>query len=126
MKRHFGVTKGREKYKWSLDEWKNHVFQHFKPEDQSSQLKHKDVLCIILLVFPTFGPTMKTKEGLKQLHPFIRDHLETADVEKYYLIFKNNSKKLIVAFFGDPLIRRLWDLVADSITEEDCQINKHR
>ena len=79
---------------------------------------------VILLLYPTFGPTGNARDGIHPPHPEIKKGLKESEICRYHKIFVNNNKALIKAFFKDSLIRKLWALTSEDFLEEDCYINK--
>lgn len=75
----------------------------------------------VLLLNPAKGLKGETKTKL-QGHPCQRliDILGDGGLKLYRDIFSNNNRKLVAEFFGDPIIRSLWEFVKPRLTYKMC------
>jgi type III secretory pathway component EscR len=76
----------------------------------------KEICAVNLLLYSQFGPT--TKKANQSKDSIIYRHIGDQGMQMYKLIFDNNNKETVRAFFNDQLIRKLWPKIIDHLKED--------
>jgi hypothetical protein len=71
----------------------------------------KEICAVNLLLYSQFGPTNKKANQSKD--SIIYKHIGDHGMQMYKLIFDNNNKETVRAFFNDLLVRKLWLKIFD-------------
>jgi hypothetical protein len=91
----------KNKHKFDMREWTNHISQLYHNLDIETDLSRKDIISMLIIL----------KHKIVKL-PMLFDENLKIDVESnkgiFYDIFKNPSKDKTEQFFKDPLAQKLW------------------